>query len=133
MAFIHGVVFDCTDPVSLAAFWKAVLGWEDRAFRPDDGWVTIQPSGGDGAMSIGFGTVPEGKVVKNRVHLDLRPSPGMTWEDEQARLVAIGATHCWAIEDYHVVLADPEGNEFCLLNPKYYEPVTDEVPTYGNA
>lgn len=133
MVFIHGVVFDCADPERLARFWMAALDWELRTNRPDDGWITIQPKGGDRSMSIGFGTVPEGKTVKNRVHLDLRPMPGVTWEDERARLEALGASHCWTIEDYHVVLADPEGNEFCLLNPKYYEPVPAEVPSYGTS
>jgi len=131
MAFIHGVVFDCTDPQLLAAFWLAALDWEYRTVGVEDDWITIQPKGGDQAMSLGFGTVPEGKVVKNRVHLDLRPLSGVTWEEERARLEALGATHCWTIEDYHVVLADPEGNEFCLLNPKYYELNVVDVPTHG--
>jgi hypothetical protein len=133
MAFIHGVVFDCADPELLANFWLAALDWEYRTFKPEEDWITIQPKGGDQAMSLGFGTVPEGKVVKNRVHLDLRPMPGVTWEEEQARLEALGATHLWTIEDYHVVLADPEGNEFCLLNPKYYPPADVEVLTHGDS
>ena len=130
MAFIHGVVFDCADPSRLAEFWLAALDWEYRTNTPAEDWVTIQPRGGDRSMSLGFGTVPEGKTVKNRVHLDLRPLPGVIWEDEWARLESLGATHRWTIEDYHVVLADPEGNEFCLLNPKYYDPVEVSLPTH---
>jgi hypothetical protein len=64
--------------------------------------------------------VPEGKVVKNRVHLDIRPSPGVAWEDERSRLEALGATTLQSFEDAHYLMADPEGNEFCLLNPKWY-------------
>ena len=67
-----------------------------------------------------------GKVVAT-IEVD-RKTPMKT--DTKARLESLGATHCWTIEDYHVVLADPEGNEFCLLNPKYYEPEPAEVPSY---
>lgn len=120
MTILHGVVVDCADAVTLAAFWKEALGWEYRTQRPDEGWVTIQPPGGDAAMSIGFGAVPEGKVVKNRVHLDIRPSPGVTWAEERARLEALGAATLKYFEDAHYFMADPEGNEFCLLNPRWY-------------
>ena len=121
MTIFHGVVFDCANSKDLAAFWKEALGWEYRSNRPEEGWVSLQPPGGDTAASIAFGEVPEGKVVKNRVHLDIRPSAGVAWEDERARLEALGATTLQYFEDAHSIMADPEGNEFCLLNPKWYE------------
>lgn len=120
MVIVHGVVFDCADPGRLAAFWKDALGWHYRAFRPDDGWISLTPSPDATAGFVSFGTVPEGKVVKNRVHLDIRPAPGEDWEAERARLESLGATTLHSFEDAHYVMADPEGNEFCLLNPKWY-------------
>ncbi|MBA3379448.1 MAG: VOC family protein [Chloroflexia bacterium] len=120
MTILHGVVFDCRDAAALAGFWKEALGWEYRTQRSEDGWITIQPPGGDAAMSVGFGEVPEGKSVKNRVHLDIRPSPGVGWEAERTRLETLGATTFQFFENAHYIMADPEGNEFCLLNPKWY-------------
>ena len=119
MTIIHGVVMDCADPVRLSAFWKGVLGWEYRTQRPEEGWISLQPPGGAGS-ALSFGTVPEGKVVKNRVHLDIRPSPGETWEGERARIESLGGKTLQYFEDAHYIMADPEGNEFCLLNPKWY-------------
>jgi catechol 2,3-dioxygenase-like lactoylglutathione lyase family enzyme len=118
MTIIHGVVFDCADAATLAAFWKEALGWEYRT--QEDGWVSLQPPGGASAGFVSFGAVPEGKVVKNRVHLDIRPSPGEGWEEERARLESLGAKTLQYFEDAHYIMADPEGNEFCLLNPKWY-------------
>jgi hypothetical protein len=124
MAFIHGVVFDCANAAILAEFWRQALGYEYRAQK--EGWVTIQPvGGGPTSMSVGFGEVPEGKTVKNRVHLDIRPPRGgkEEWEAERARLEALGATTVRYFEDAHYIMADPEGNEFCLLNPEWYAAV----------
>ena len=118
MTIIHGVVFDCADAAALAAFWKDALGWEYRT--QEDGWVSLQPPGSANAGFVSFGAVPEGKVVKNRVHLDIRPSPGEDWEEERARLEWLGARTLRYFEDAHYIMADPEGNEFCLLNPKWY-------------
>jgi predicted enzyme related to lactoylglutathione lyase len=120
MTIFHGVVFDCADSGTVSAFWKDALGWEYRSNRPEEGWISLQPKGEDNATSIGFGDVPEGKVVKNRVHIDIRPDPGVTWEDEHARLEGLGATTLRMLEDAHYIMADPEGNEFCLLNPRWY-------------
>ena len=123
--FVHGVVFDCANAATLAEFWRQVLSYEYRAQRPEEGWVTIQPiGGGPASMSIGFGEVPEGKTVKNRVHLDIRPPRGgkAEWDAEQNRLEALGATTVRTFDDAHHIMADPEGNEFCLLNPQWYEP-----------
>ncbi len=118
MTILHGVVFDCANAAVLAAFWKETLGWEYRT--QEEGWVSLQPPGGASAGFVSFGPVPEGKTVKNRVHLDIRPSPGVSWEEERTRLEALGATTLQYFEDAHYIMADPEGNEFCLLNPAWY-------------
>ncbi len=120
MTVFHGVVFDCADAATLSAFWKEALGWEYRSNRPEEGWVSLQPPGGANAASVAFGEAPEAKIVKNRVHLDIRPDRGVSWEEEHRRLEALRATTLRLIEDAHYIMADPEGNEFCLLNPKWY-------------
>ncbi|CAN5615507.1 VOC family protein [soil metagenome] len=109
-AHIKSVSFDCADAGRLAAFWAAVLGSDveegataDKAFVEPAGW---------GGPSIWFTRVPEPKVAKNRVHLDLR-APDGDREAEVARLVALGAT-VLARRDHLTVLADPEGNELCV-------------------
>jgi len=105
------VVIDCADPRSLAAFWTSFTGYEARS--ADDDWASIGTL--DQGMTIGFQKVPEGKVVKNRVHLDFAA------EDEEAtanEIEALGAKRLWVSEnpdDPFVVLADPEGNEFCIV------------------
>ena len=105
------VVIDCADPPTLARWWSSFTGYGLRTDHED--WATIANE--DQSMIIGFQKVPEGKVVKNRVHLDF-------WAvDEEAaarEIEAMGATRRWVSEDPDdpfVVLADPEGNEFCLI------------------
>lgn len=116
MTVIHGVVVDCADPERVSAFWQAVLGWEYRRRSPD--WHSL--ANPNGWPHLSFGVVPEGKVVKNRVHLDIRPESG-TLEDERARLERLGATTLRLVDenpdDVHYIMADPEGNEFCILSP----------------
>jgi hypothetical protein len=105
------VVIDCADPPALAEWWTGFTGYTIRTKHDD--WTTIVSD--DGAMTIGFQQVPEGKVVKNRVHLDFWAT------DEEAtatEIEALGATRLWVSEDPEdpfVVLADPEGNEFCII------------------
>ena len=105
------VVIDCADPPALAKWWADFTGYAPRTTHDD--WSTIESD--DGSMIIGFQKVPEGKVVKNRVHLDFWAAD----EEATAREVeAMGATRLWVSEDPEdpfVVLADPEGNEFCLI------------------
>jgi predicted enzyme related to lactoylglutathione lyase len=105
------VVIDCADPPTLARWWSSFTGYTLRTDRED--WSTIANE--DQSMIIGFQKVPEGKVVKNRVHLDFWAAD----EEATAReLEAMGATRRWVSEDPEdpfVVLADPEGNEFCLI------------------
>ena len=121
MTIFHGVVFDCASAKDLSAFWQAALGWEYRHNRPEDGWVSLQRPGGATGGFISFGEVPEGKVVKNRVHIDIRPDANATREEEHERLERLGATTLRLVDDHgtpelaHYIMADPEGNEFCLL------------------
>lgn len=108
---------DCEDPDRLADFWTAALGWAvtDR----DDTGVSIQPSP-DAGWSIDFLRVPDGlKRAKNRVHLDVNPTD-RDQEAELERLLSLGARQV-DIGQGDVpwyVLADPEGNEFCLLRAR---------------
>jgi hypothetical protein len=106
------VVIDCADPRGLARFWSAATGYEIR--WEDDDWAQIQGEG-EREIVIGFQRVPEGKVVKNRVHVDLAAADE---EGEARRIEALGATRRWVSDDPDdpfVVLADPEGNEFCVV------------------
>ena len=116
---IQCVTVDAHDPVGLARFWSEALGW--RVTDEDDEETAIEPPEGspanDVAPDILFIKVPDEKTVKNRLHFDLRP------DDQQAqldRLLALGATRAdigQSGEERWVVLADPEGNEFCVLAP----------------
>jgi catechol 2,3-dioxygenase-like lactoylglutathione lyase family enzyme len=108
------IVIDCHDPERLAKFWGEVLGWQVIGHE-DDGSVEI----GDPAhspLAILFEPVPEAKTMKNRLHLDVRPV-GASQAEELERLRALGATDAdvGQGDQTWVVLADPEGNEFCLL------------------
>ncbi|NEB02882.1 VOC family protein [Streptomyces sp. SID13726] len=125
MARLHDLVFDCARPAATARFWAAVL--DGHAVAPyddeelarlralgitdteDDPTVLVVPDGG--GPRLFFQLVPEAKTVKNRVHLDLTAADP---EAEIRRLTALGAT-VLARHPGHVLLADPEGNEFCLM------------------
>ena len=137
------VTFDCADPAALAAFWAEVLGYRlddppagfvtwDEALdawgvpegRRNDASAVHDPTGT--GPRLFFQRVPEGKTAKNRVHLDVRAAPGLEGEErlaaldaECARLVSLGATRVERHEPSrtgggHIVMHDPEGNEFCL-------------------
>ena len=112
---INEVVIDCTDAERVADFWAAALGWEKQAQR-DYFWMskTGDPTTGD--LILVFGPVPEPKTGKNRVHIDLSPV-GCDQPEEVERLLALGARHVdvGQTDQPWVVLADPEGNEFCVL------------------
>lgn len=109
---IRHVTIDCADAYALAGFWSQVLGeplHEDD--HPGDPEALIEAAG------LLFVTVPEPKTVKNRIHVDLQPEDH-TRDEEVRRLLALGAT---LVDDQRredgtgwVVLADPEGNEFCV-------------------
>jgi predicted enzyme related to lactoylglutathione lyase len=112
---------DANDPPKLARFWAAALGWE---MEEEDGEVGVYPAGYDYpdpvALPIVFEPVPEAKTGKNRVHLDLAAESAEHQAELVARLRTLGAQPAdvgqgdvpW------VVLADPEGNEFCVLEPR---------------
>jgi predicted enzyme related to lactoylglutathione lyase len=108
------IVIDAVNPPAVARFWCEVFGW--HVVEDDGGIVSIAPD--DRAWpTIDVCRVPEGKVVKNRLHLDLR-ADGVSTEEELQRLLALGARPAdvgQAPDSSWVVLADPEGNEFCLL------------------
>ena len=113
---IRHITFDCADPYALATFWSAVTGWPvDAGSEPDDDEVGI--SAPDPLPMLLFIRVPEGKVVKNRVHLDIGPLE-RTRDEEVERLTGLGGR---VLDDRRtpegrgwIVMADPEGNEFCV-------------------
>ena len=114
---IQCLCIDAGDPDRLATFWAAVLGWRRTNDEPDE--IALEPPAGspeDGVVpDLLFLRVPEGKTIKNRLHLDLRP---VDQAAEVARIEALGATRVdvgQGPEATWVVLADPEGNEFCVL------------------
>ncbi|ROS33276.1 VOC family protein [Curtobacterium sp. PhB78] len=135
------VTFDCAEPERVARFWCEVLGYEVPAPPPgfddwqafnaslphehqDSAFACVDPTGV--GPRLFFQRVPEGKTVKNRVHLDVRVGTGLVGEErlaaldaESARLVALGATQFHRmladqVNESCIVMQDVEGNEFCL-------------------
>lgn len=112
---IRHITIDCADPCTLGTFWSQVL---DARLADDD-----QPGDPEALLDHGNGApllfvrVPDGKLVKNRVHLDAQPID-RTRDNEVERLLALGATvfadHRRPDESGWVTLADPEGNKFCV-------------------
>ncbi len=138
------VTFDCADPAAQSAFWAQAMGYVVQPPPPPfdtweaalDAWgvpedqrnsrSAIVDPGGEGPR-VFFQKVPEGKTAKNRVHLDVRAAPGLTGEERMAaleqeaeRLAGLGAARQKRFEpdgatsNGHIVMTDPEGNEFCL-------------------
>ncbi|MFD5299451.1 VOC family protein [Streptomyces mutabilis] len=105
---------DAADPEALGRWWTEALGWVVVNDAPDE--YEIRPRA-DRLPGLLFVPVPEGKTVKNRLHLDFRPDDQ---EGEVARLLRMGARRVdvGQGEQPWVVLADPEGNEFCVLGPR---------------
>jgi len=115
---IQCLCIDTTDPARTAAFWQSALGWR-RTLEKEDQVVLEPPEGSpeDGVVpDLVFLKVPEGKAVKNRLHLDLRPGDQAA---EVARLEELGARRIsiGQGEVSWVVMADPDGNEFDVLRP----------------
>ncbi|WP_433319048.1 VOC family protein [Micromonospora sp. CA-269861] len=138
------ITFDCADPAGLATFWAEVLGYQVQAPPGDfetwdqaleamgvppenrnDASAVVDPEGS--RPRLFFQRVPEHKQVKNRVHLDVRAAPGLEGDERMAaleaeaeRLVPHGAKRLSRHEPApplgagHLIMADPEGNEFCL-------------------
>ncbi|MEU4370054.1 VOC family protein [Micromonospora chersina] len=110
---IAAVVVDCADPRAMARFWGTATDW--TVHEVTDQQAVLRSAKGVGPY-LRFVRTPDAKTVWNRVHLDVRPYPGDDLVAEAARLRTLGAT----VIDLDVrwkVLADPEGNEFCLLTP----------------
>jgi predicted enzyme related to lactoylglutathione lyase len=108
------ICIDARDATALGEWWAGLLGWQHDI--DDDGDVRLHPPAGQGPPWI-FISSSDDKVVKNRIHLDFRP------DDQQAevdRVIGLGAQHVdigQTGDESWVVLADPEGNEFCILAP----------------
>ena len=118
-ARIRQTTIDAHDAYAQSKFWERVLGFVEDADDPNlPGHEECLITDPDGSQTILFIEVPEGKTVKNRLHLDLEPVEG-TRDAELARLLGIGATEVNDVRHPDgsgwVVLADPEGNEFCIL------------------
>ena len=124
----YSVVVDCLDAKAQGQWWANVLGWE-IVYEAEDEVMVVPPHLLDSSRdiplaergpSLVFVPVPGTKSVKNRLHIDLAPAPGEDQEAEIRRLASLGARRIdvgqsdvnWA------VLADPEGNEFCVLSPR---------------
>ena len=109
--------FDANDPLRLARFWADALLWKiDDEIQDEIGLV---PTDGT-RFGLLFLPVPETKSGPNRLHLDLTTTSIADQEETVARMVALGARHIdvgQGPEEGHVVLADPEGNEFCVIEP----------------
>ncbi|HEX3461614.1 MAG TPA: VOC family protein [Acidimicrobiales bacterium] len=111
---LTNIVIDAQDPAVVADFWCSVLGWQ--IVEQSDEGVSISAANGAWPV-IDVLPVPEAKTVKNRLHLDLR-ADGVSTADELERLLSLGAIPVDVGQSTAVswvVLADPEGNEFCLL------------------
>jgi hypothetical protein len=135
------VTFDAASPRSLAEFWELALGYTTHPLPPEfstfeemfasfgipeeefgNQWALVDPAGQ--GPRLYFQKVPEGKTAKNRVHLDIRTSGQLQGTEREeaveahvAKLVAAGGTAVQRVAErggYHVVMQDPEGNEFCV-------------------
>jgi hypothetical protein len=108
------VIIDSVDPVKLGRWWSVALDWVIVNDGPDE--FEIRPSA-DVVPGLLFADVSELKTAKNRLHLDFRPD---NRDVEVARLVNLGATYAdvGQAEESWIVLADPEGNEFCVLSSR---------------
>jgi hypothetical protein len=129
---VNGICFDCERPASLARFWAAALGYRVRPYTAEDLAAlaaagiddveddpTVAVDGPSAETTLWFGKVPEGKVVKNRLHLDVMPDGSM--QEEVARLTELGATVLRTYDEdgqRWTVMQDPEGNELCVQSPR---------------
>jgi Glyoxalase-like domain len=119
------LTFDCAEPVRVARFWAETLSYQAESDDEQGGWAAAMDPTGAGPR-LYFQRVPEGKVVKNRVHLDVRVGTGLIGADrldaleaECTRLLPIGAVRVRLLpadgeNESCLVMQDVEGNEFCL-------------------
>lgn len=118
-AFVSHTSLDCSDAYALSSWWQGVLDYVDDPEDPNEpGHEECLISSRDGIRRLLFIEVPDRKAGKNRLHFDLRPREGAR-DEELQRLLSLGASE---VADRRrpdgtgwVVLADPEGNEFCIL------------------
>ncbi len=111
---LDNVTFDCADPQKLAEFWSKATGYHVK--ESNEYMATLAPE--RGRPNLLFIKVPEPKTVKNRVHLDVAVSD---IEAEATRLIELGATRGESYQESGfawTVMADPEGNEFCIGHPE---------------
>jgi predicted enzyme related to lactoylglutathione lyase len=115
---LAAICFDASDPHRLARFWADALGWEVEDVD-DDEVAGIVPTDGTTGQIL-FLRVPEPKTGKNRLHLDIAPPTHVDQAAEVERLLALGATRIdiGQRDVSWVVMADPDGNEFCVLTPR---------------
>lgn len=125
----YSVVIDCIDVSAQARWWADVLGWQ-TVYEAADEVVIVPAHALEKADSIPveergpglvFVRVPEGKQVKNRLHIDVAPRESDDQATEVARLEGLGATRIdvgQPADARFIVMADPEGNEFCVLSPR---------------
>ena len=115
--YIKHVTVDCHNAESLATFWAAALGLEVLG-EPSEAFAVVGGARPEGHPLLMFQKVPEGKTAKNRVHLDLETTAGTA--EEADRLVGLGASKLEDKDEWNfqwTIMADPEGNEFCLAPP----------------
>jgi hypothetical protein len=110
------VVLDANDLPALSRWWAAALGWAVTFEESDE--VTVAPPAGHPGVELTFGAVAEPKAGKNRVHLDLASESEDAQHATAERLVAAGARRLPSESFPWIVLADPEGNELCVLDPR---------------
>jgi Glyoxalase-like domain len=115
---LAAICLDAVDPIGLADFWASATGWTITT-KGEDGVRLESPSGRLPALDLL--SVPEPHTTKNRVHLDVAPPEDGDQAAEVERLIGLGATRVdvgQGSDATWVVLADPEGNEFCVLSPR---------------
>ena len=125
----YTVVVDCHDPAAQAEWWRETLDWV-KVYESDGETVIVPPHLLDESNAgtpwthqnpgLVFVTVPEGKTIKNRLHIDLAPHTSDDRDAEIAQLLERGATEVdvGQVDVPWLVLADPEGNEFCVLTSR---------------
>lgn len=132
----YTLVVDCNDVAAQARWWAQALDWQIVYEAPDEvvvipprtwAWIPCPPRNGMPSVRVWcsglvFGQVPEAKAVKNRLHIDLAPHTSQDRDAEIEALLAAGATRVDVGQDDDevtwTVLADPEGNEFCVLSAR---------------
>ena len=112
---LESLVVDAADPLALAGWWAEALGWVITVQEP--GEVAVEPPAGGLGVPLVFVPVAEAKVGKNRLHVDVASGSVDHQAAQVARLVGLGARRVDIGQGQvrWVVLADPEGNEFCVL------------------